>query len=544
MITRLLPHEIVYFVTVFVASAVFLFAWPRRHTPGGTFFIGHLIALLIWVIGLFFEAASIEASTKIFWSQLSYFGVVSVSPFLFLFVLAYTTQHKISRLTITSLFIIPLIVLIGAWTNPLHHLLWSGFRWGSTAYNVLIYEHGFMFYMNVVYIYCLIFLGVVILLRKIFKSMPPFRSQLIVILIGTLFPMISGSLYIFNIDPIPGMDTSAFGFLITNLVLTFGFIRYQLLDLVPVARDMLIEGFHDGMLVLDWQKRIAEINPNAKHLLGLSEKNYLGEKIETVIPWKIDLPALSASKTLTEFQLDEAASTFVDLQVSSLTLNSSSPPGYLLVFRDISARKDIEIKLQKANADLYSQINEINRLQELLQDQATHDSLTGLFNRRLMDEILTGQLAQAKRANAPFSIAVLDIDFFKRINDHYGHQTGDIFLEEYGKCILSSIRKGDFACRLGGDEFLIAFPNMEENIAFKKADDIRQKLHEINLLINSIKISTTVSIGIATFPGHGQSITELISASDQALYKAKDEGRNNVQKASTVTKEGTPRIVE
>jgi len=176
MVTRLLPHEIIYIITIIAATTVFLLAWPRRHTYGGTYFVCHLIALIIWVIGLFFEAISIESSTKIFWSQFSYFGVVSVTPFLFLFVLAYTSQEKVKPLLTVALFIIPVIVVAAAWTNPYHHLLWTSFRWGSSFYNILVYEHGFMFYINVVYIYSLIFIGIFSLVRKILNSLPPFRS--------------------------------------------------------------------------------------------------------------------------------------------------------------------------------------------------------------------------------------------------------------------------------------------------------------------------------------------------------------------------------
>jgi len=340
------------------------------------------------------------------------------------------------------------------------------------------------------------------------------------------------------------MDISAFGFFITNLILTMGFSRYQLLDLVPVARGVLIERFQDGMLVVDWQNRIVEMNENVRKLVKLTEINFLGKKLESVLPWKLDLPALSKSKTLTELQLDDTTSKYLDLQVSSLTAHSSNPPGYLLVFRDISAQKAAELKLQKANIDLSTQIDEINRLQELLKDQATHDTLTGLYNRRLMDDILTSQLAQAKRAGTSFSIAVLDIDHFKRINDIYGHQMGDNFLEEFGKCLLALIRKGDFACRLGGDELLLAFPGMNEDQAMIKANEIRLKLHEIVQYKNTIKITTTVSIGVATFPNNGDNINELISAADQALYNAKENGRNNVQKASTDKREKSPKIVE
>lgn len=532
MITRVLPHEIIYIVTALLAAAVLLLAWPRRKAHGGYFFIVHLIALIIWSIGLLFEAATIDQSTKIVWSQISYFGVVAVAPSLFCFVIAYTNQAKLNPSFVIAIFVVPLLVLIGAWTNSYHHLLWPSFTWGSEKYNVLIYEHGFIYYINITYIYCLIFFGVIQLGRKITRSKPPFSSQLIVMLIGFCFPIISALLYTLHIDPVPGMDISVFGFLVSNLCLVIGFTRYQLLDLVPVAHDLLITRFQDGMIVIDWQDRIVEINEHASRLLKLNHQDVMGKKLAEILPWELDLPSLSKLREPQELRLREQADTFLDLQVSSLNPGSNTPPGYLLVFRDVSAKKAAELSLQTVNNELTHQILEINRLQKLLEDQATHDSLTGLYNRRLMDEILSSQLAQAERTQSPLSILVLDIDHFKEVNDTYGHQIGDQFLREYGNRILSSTRKGDFACRMGGDEFLIAFPNMKTEQALKKADDLRLLLHKIVLTHADTQISTTVSFGVSTFPEHGAMIAQLINAADQALYFAKEKGRNLVEKAA------------
>lgn len=532
MITRLLPHEIIYIVTAILAAAVLLLAWPRRKAPGGIYFIYHLIALMIWVICLLFEAASIEQNTKILWSQISYIGVVTVAPFFFCFVLAYTNQSELKANFIISLFVPPILVLIAAFTNSYHHLLWPSFTWGSPEYNILIYGHGFVYYVNIIYIYSLIFFGVIQLVRKITTSKPPFRSQLVVILIGIFFPILSGMLYTLRIDPVPGMDISAFGFLITNLLLVLGFTRYQLLDLVPVAHDVLISRFQDGMIVVDWQNRIVEINDHASKLIRLDQTNVLGKKLEGVIAWHLNLEEMSRSKSLTEFKVGNEANEFIDLQVSSLNPVSDTPPGYLLVLRDISDQKAAELSLQKANRELMDQIHEINRLQKLLEDQATHDTLTGLYNRRLMDEILSSQLAQSERSGTPLSIIVLDIDHFKEINDSFGHQIGDEFLKEYGKSIRSTIRKGDFACRLGGDEFLIAFPNMEISQALKKANDLRLLLHNIVISYEKTLVRTTCSLGVASFPQHGATIAQVINAADQALYSAKEKGRNLAERAA------------
>ncbi|MPM70380.1 hypothetical protein SDC9_117335 [bioreactor metagenome] len=351
-------------------------------------------------------------------------------------------------------------------------------------------------------------------------------------MIGSFFPILSGFLYIIRVDPVPGMDISAFGFLFTNLFLVLGFSRFQLLDLVPVAHDLLIERVRAGVVVIDWQDRIVDINDHAKLLFKLGSKDVLGKNMKDLIPWDLNLNSVSRSQEISEFALPDTKDTYVDLQISSLNPKKNLPPGYLLILRDISDRKNAEINLQQANEELVHQIHEINRLQKMLENQATHDSLTGLFNRHLMDEVLASLIAQTERNKSALSIIVLDIDHFKEINDTFGHQMGDNFLREYGKCIQSAIRKGDFACRFGGDEFLIAFPNMETAQALKRANELRLILHEIELVSEQEQVRTTVSLGVATYPHHGDSIAQVINAADQAMYSAKEKGRNLAEKAA------------
>ena len=198
------------------------------------------------------------------------------------------------------------------------------------------------------------------------------------------------------------------------------------------------------------------------------------------------------------------------------------------ISKDITERKLAEENLRVQAERLKLQIKEINLLQEKLQEQATHDALTGLCNRRIMDQILTKQLNICKQLQITFSIVIIDIDHFKTINDQYGHQIGDAILEEFGRQILSLTRADDFSCRLGGDEILLAFQNMTTQEAKSKAEIIRKKLEETIIYKEDKQVSATVSIGIASFPSDGQSISALIARADEALYMAKDRGRDQI----------------
>ncbi len=204
---------------------------------------------------------------------------------------------------------------------------------------------------------------------------------------------------------------------------------------------------------------------------------------------------------------------------------------------DITDRKIAEDKLRLQSKSLQKQIREINILHDQLKEQASRDVLTGLSNRRMMEEVLSQQLAQCRELELPCSIFIIDIDHFKNVNDDYGHLLGDAMLEKIGMCIKSLTRADDFSCRLGGDEILLSFKNMPVQQAVRKAQFMRKMLGQLYIAKGSQKISTTVSIGIATFPIHGDCIHALIDQADAALYLAKERGRDQVVLASEIEAE-------
>ncbi len=201
---------------------------------------------------------------------------------------------------------------------------------------------------------------------------------------------------------------------------------------------------------------------------------------------------------------------------------------------NITNRKLSEDQLRLQSTSLQKQIREINLLHEQLKEQAYRDALTGLFNRRLMDEMLTRQLEQCRGLRIPFSIFIIDIDNFKKINDEFGHLVGDAILQNYGMCIKAMTRSEDFSCRFGGDEILMAFQNMSLRQAIKKGRAICKQLSKLFVQSEDRKISTTVSIGVAVYPNHGDNIRRLVNQADAALYLSKESGRCRVASASEI----------
>ncbi len=195
---------------------------------------------------------------------------------------------------------------------------------------------------------------------------------------------------------------------------------------------------------------------------------------------------------------------------------------------DITERKNVEEALRNANRQLENRAAANQALQQLLIEQATHDALTGLHNRRYMDDVLGRELVRAARENYPVCVMMLDIDHFKGFNDTYGHDAGDQVLMALGDLLRASIRQSDIACRYGGEEFVIIMPGANSEEGRSRAELIRHEFGILTVEFEKMLLTATLSIGVALFPLHGVSADELLRAADSALYDAKSAGRNFV----------------
>ncbi|MBL3529481.1 MAG: GGDEF domain-containing protein, partial [gamma proteobacterium endosymbiont of Lamellibrachia anaximandri] len=165
---------------------------------------------------------------------------------------------------------------------------------------------------------------------------------------------------------------------------------------------------------------------------------------------------------------------------------------------------------------------------------ATHDSLTGLYNRKVMQQRITDEILRATRYKHILSVFMLDIDHFKQTNDTYGHKVGDTVLSKIASILESSIRKTDYVARYGGEEFAVVLPETPLSEAEELAERLRSQIagHSISITDDQ-EINITASIGVATFPDDARSWEDLLEAADKAMYSAKEKGRNCVQTANS-----------
>lgn len=174
------------------------------------------------------------------------------------------------------------------------------------------------------------------------------------------------------------------------------------------------------------------------------------------------------------------------------------------------------------------------RLREALRTQSVRDALTGLYNRRYLEEILEREVRRAGRAGQSLGLLMLDLDHFKRFNDTYGHDAGDAILRETAAFLLKNVRAEDFVCRFGGEEFVVILPTADQEGARSRGERFRARMRELTIMHQGKSLGmVTFSVGVAAFPEHGMSPKDLMAAADAALYEAKRAGRDQVVVAPT-----------
>ncbi|MEI6289462.1 MAG: diguanylate cyclase [Chloroflexota bacterium] len=193
---------------------------------------------------------------------------------------------------------------------------------------------------------------------------------------------------------------------------------------------------------------------------------------------------------------------------------------------DITERKRMEEMLRQTNSRLEKQAEANRAMQELLVEQATRDALTGLYNRRFMNDSLLRELQRAERDRSEVSVLVLDIDHFKQFNDQFGHDAGDQVLIALSSQLKLNIRESDIACRFGGEEFVVILPGATRSDGLNRAEVLRSEFN--NGSYGPIGLHATISVGLAVYPHDGLTVDSLVKNADTAMYFAKNNGRNRV----------------
>ncbi len=399
------------------------------------------------------------------------------------------------------------------------------------GFPVLEIQRGPIYFVNLALAYSTVTIGTLTLMREALRASNLYRNQYRLLLLGCIIPFAFSIYSQIKYISFSSLDISPISFGITGVIFVAATLRTHFMDLIPVARSHLVENMGDGVLVLDAQNRIADLNPAMEVLLAERPQELLGKYAYEVFGGWVEKtsPIFGNFDLKTEVRIPSSPSHILDLRMTPLYDKNGQVNGRLLVFRDITERKEVEKRLRDANFRMKSQLIEIGILQSQLREQAVRDPLTGLFNRRYLEETLDRELARAARESYPVSIIMIDIDHFKQVNDTYGHEAGDVMLKALGGMLMSHSRRGDFACRYGGEEFLIVMPNITSAIVQERAITLRKSLKVLVVPYANHILTATYSMGIASYPANGDTRDSFLRAADQAMYAAKNAGRDDIR---------------
>lgn len=524
------PEYLTLLMCAVLAVALAFFAW-RRSAPGSGPFALLMLAAAEWETMRLLEGAATGMAAKIVWAKLEYPGIVAVGPLWLLFALRYSARLRtLGRPACMAIWVVPVITAVLALTNEHHGLIWRHIAPSSSVPGApLIYTHGAWFWLAAGYTYVLMLIGTMALVRAIMHVPRLYHLQAAALLAGAALPWLANAIYLLGRSPVPGLDLTPFAFTLSGVIYTWGLFRFRLLDLAPIARDVLIERMGDGVLVVDTRGRVVDVNPAAQRLLGVDAATAIGRDVrEALASWPGVIACCRSAPARTEVCSPRDALLRLEAEATPLHTVAGGRIGELLVLKDVSARVCVELELRAVNARLKAQLDENAALQRRLREEAIRDPLTGLFNRRYLHETLARELSRAARAGQPLALAVIDIDHFKDLNDRFGHTLGDRMLEAIATLLRTHTRGDDVACRFGGEEFVVVLPMTSAADAYRRVDTWRQAFAALRVAHESGSIGATLSAGVAAFPTDGADGDAVLHAADRALYAAKHAGRNRV----------------
>jgi len=504
----------------------------RRNVPGSWALGGMLLGTFVWSSSYGMLWSLLELSQKILWLKIMYFGVAVVPTLFLIFTLIFTrNEHWLNIRTMCLLGIQPVVTTLLIWFDI--SLMFNRIELGwISRLAVLQIERGPGFWINTYYSYAIILLAFFILGVSALRANPFFRRQYLIVLIGSIIPFVASIFTQMNYKELADLDMAPISFAISSTFYAYAVFRHQFMDILPVARGHLIESMGDGVLVLDEHSRIVDINPAMQSILDKDPDSLIGQNVALVLrQWTQNTePLLNGLETRTELRISRKPlpSRYLDLRITPLYDDNQKVSGRLMVFRDVTDRKEVEKDLRRAMDRLQTQLIEIGTLQSQLREQAIRDALTNLFNRRYLEETLERELARATRESYPLCVVMMDLDYFKEINDTYGHEAGDVVLKTLAETVTKQSRHGDFVCRYGGEEFVLVMPNIGIEKAKERAGALHQIIDDLNIPYGRFNLTTTISMGVAWYPAHGTTKEQLLRAADMAMYVAKNTGRNRV----------------
>ncbi len=355
------PQAIPYVLSLIAAGLVSLVVghhvWRRHPAPGA-----RPLSVLMAGAGTFalpyaLQIACTRLRPAMLWYGISFPGAVLLAPAWLVFALQYTgREHWLTRRNLILLGIVPMLTILLAWSNDLHGLYASDFRLKSGGpFPILSWSRGPGFWLHAAYAYVASALGMFVLAEYALRTPSLYRRQIILLLCGTFAPVAGNVIFLLGLSPVPELDLSPFAFALTGLIWELGLYRYKLFDVIPIARDAIVEQMDNGMIVLDAQHRIVDVNAAAADILDQPVSEIIGQSTAQLgAVWSdVFRPYRGPSEIHQEIHVgDGIQQRHFDLRISPLHNRRGHFGGQLVMLRDITPHKRAQEKLERYAAEL------------------------------------------------------------------------------------------------------------------------------------------------------------------------------------------------
>lgn len=505
------------YITLVATSAVLnvflcLYTYFRRsEIPSSKIFILYTAALSIYTFGYAIELASNTLEQMMFWTTVEYIGMPFSASLGLMLMIKYTGKTLSKKVT-ASLFVIPSITLGMVATNDFHHLFYKKV-WlrEDSPVPLMDIAVGQWYVVHGAFTFSCLLCACLILIGQWRHTKKMYRRQLLTLITSQIIPMVAAFLYLLGLTP-GGMDPVPVLMCITSAMYIWAILSSRLLTIVPIAKDSIFESMREGVIVLDSFNRLVDYNRSLRDMLPELNTTMIGQPLDDI--W-LNL----AGKTFPVEYGREGLQTDLYWQLNGETVCYQVRTSYVY-------NKDAQTV---GSLIMLIDITEQRFLQEQLKQLAYFDGLTKIYNRTQFLHRGREILSEAQLNPQPVSFILFDIDYFKRINDTYGHDVGDQAIIHVVSVCNRYLRPEMLFARYGGEEFVIALPNTSLQEAEKLAEQLRVALLNDPLDVKGVPITLTSSFGIAQYNGGSDSLESLLRDADTALYESKRNGRNAVR---------------
>jgi PAS domain S-box-containing protein len=336
------PYILPLAAAALVSGWVMAYVWQRRSAPNAMALALMAFGITEWTLGYILEIAGADLPTKLFWGKIQYIGITFTPLAWFLFSYFQTNQgRRPNHRYLLALAAIPITTILLVFTTEYHGLVWGTIDiYRTENFSVLDVSHGVWFWVHSAYSYLLLLAGTIIILRGLGRMQGLYRGQAAALFIAVVAPWAGNVIYLSGLSPIPNLDLTPFAFTISLAGVAWGIFGYQLVNISPIARDLIVDNMTDGMIALDLRGRIADMNPAAARMIGVPVSQALGKlPAEVLVPWPHLIERFrGVTEATDEIVVGEGeAQRRYDVHISPLYDQGQRDLGRIITIRDIRA---------------------------------------------------------------------------------------------------------------------------------------------------------------------------------------------------------------